>query len=125
MSRANTAIWCNVNPITGRWKMPTKREIQEHIKSTRNYEIAKWAWQCFLNAHADECDMDGVIDTIADGVVEIYLEEYPSGELAEQHWEWLEPLFMSLLLSRLIWKVNAGVGLLLNQMSCWKKKRRE
>ena len=37
----------------------------------KEYKIARSAWGFFLKAHGNECDMDGAIDIIAEGVLEI------------------------------------------------------
>lgn len=64
-------VYCKVNeapidkpPLTG-------RELWYKILDDKEYRIARSAWGFFLKAHRDECDIDGAIDTIAEGVLEI------------------------------------------------------
>lgn len=47
------------------------RELWYKMLDNKEYKIARSAWGFFLKAHGDECDMGAVIDTIADGVIEI------------------------------------------------------
>lgn len=47
------------------------KELWYKVLESEEYRIARSAWGFFLKAHGDECDMDGAIDTIAGGVLEI------------------------------------------------------
>ena len=47
------------------------KELWFKVLDDKEYKIARSAWGFFLKAHGDECDMDGAIDTIAEGVLEI------------------------------------------------------
>ena len=47
------------------------KELWYKVLDDKEYKIARSAWGFFLKAHGDECDMDGAIDTIAEGVLEI------------------------------------------------------
>lgn len=60
----------------------------ERLLTDEEIKIAKFAWQCFLDAHADTCDMDAALGYI--------IEEVAKSQLAKdeaRHWKEIKEIF--------------------------------
>jgi hypothetical protein len=55
--------------------------INELRLTDQETETSRFAWKCFLSAHADECDMDAVLQTIIDAVWQMTLLQFLKNDM--------------------------------------------